>query len=635
MFTSRLTHTSLSPGPHYSAYSLLVLLIACLLPGAFGLVDSSDKAAVAIQGTAAQLPQAAYTAPGASTRNTGETILTGGLRRRIDALRQKWDVPGLTIGLAASPEFAEKRGVAREVGDEWVLETAGFGTADRFGDAVDENTLFAIASNSKLFTVTAVGLLIHNNTKLPNGETLGWSTKIKDILPEWKLMDEYASNQVDLIDLMSMRSGLPRHDGAKGESPPSKIIANMRYLKPSAELRQAWQYNNLHYVTLSHIIPTLTNISFDAYVRANIFEPIGLTSTRLNATAALESGHRSDGFLRVGRNLTACNVEWKAKGEVGKECLGEAGSIGWWTDGDSLFEAGPGGVTTSAKDMAKWVKELLHPQILPADLIAKTTTTITIPSGKPDYPEQGITTYGLGQWAYTYRGYTIHGHTGSVPGQRSIMIRVPDLGFGFMCATNDDDFGSALVAIVANEVLDELLGLEKIDWEGRMMGKEFELPVYPAVPDRPRTIPKGVEGTYQNAGYGGLELVKVKPPGKLATDALLAPIHALTAQTASVPLNLTGPIFVAQINKTFVSHLIFTHFDGPLFNWTAVYVVDKLEGNSTVGSIGKVEQTGTVVVAEHGLGFFGDLWGKGATVEGSHFVETGVAEAAEVWFEGA
>jgi CubicO group peptidase (beta-lactamase class C family) len=65
-------------------------------------------------------------------------------------------------------------------------------------------SLFAIASNSKLFTAISIGLLINNDTKLPNGNTLGWDTKIADILPKdmWKLPDEYASAHVDIVDLM-------------------------------------------------------------------------------------------------------------------------------------------------------------------------------------------------------------------------------------------------------------------------------------------------------------------------------------------------------------------------------------------------------------------------------------------------
>lgn len=63
--------------------------------------------------------------------------------------------------------------------------------------------MFSIASNSKLFTYLAVGMLVENCTQLHNGEVLEWTTKVKDILPEWGLMDTYMSDHVNLIDLLS------------------------------------------------------------------------------------------------------------------------------------------------------------------------------------------------------------------------------------------------------------------------------------------------------------------------------------------------------------------------------------------------------------------------------------------------
>lgn len=47
----------------------------------------------------------------------------------------------------------------------------------------------------------SIGLLIERGTELPNGDKLDWDTKIKDILPEWKLLDDYASDHLDITDL--------------------------------------------------------------------------------------------------------------------------------------------------------------------------------------------------------------------------------------------------------------------------------------------------------------------------------------------------------------------------------------------------------------------------------------------------
>ncbi|WVR08835.1 hypothetical protein IAU60_005893 [Kwoniella sp. DSM 27419] len=133
----------------------------------------------------------------AGAKSPSHALLSPELVDRIEALRLRWDIRGISVALAGSPEFNEGRGLDAS----WITETAGFGIADRKNNRVDDQTLFSIASNSKLFTMLSVGMLVENQTALANGDTLKWTTKIKDLLPEWKLMDEYASDHANLIDL--------------------------------------------------------------------------------------------------------------------------------------------------------------------------------------------------------------------------------------------------------------------------------------------------------------------------------------------------------------------------------------------------------------------------------------------------
>lgn len=63
-------------------------------------------------------------------------------------------------------------------------------------------TLFAMGSNSKLFAAIAIGILIENSTMLDNGKKLEYCTKIKDILPDWQLLDQHISDHVDVLDLL-------------------------------------------------------------------------------------------------------------------------------------------------------------------------------------------------------------------------------------------------------------------------------------------------------------------------------------------------------------------------------------------------------------------------------------------------
>jgi hypothetical protein len=82
-----------------------------------------------------------------------------------------------------------------------------------------------------------VGLLIDRKTTLPNGQLLTWRTRIKDVLPEWKVKDEVTEANADIEDVLgeahyhpigslrsdkaqlielAMRLGIPGNNGAWG-----------------------------------------------------------------------------------------------------------------------------------------------------------------------------------------------------------------------------------------------------------------------------------------------------------------------------------------------------------------------------------------------------------------------------------
>lgn len=75
------------------------------------------------------------------------------------------------------------------------------GQTDTSDTDTDHQTLSSIASVSKHFTTLALGTLIHDGHVLPNGEKLGWNTRVKDVLPGWRLQDPIASDHCTLADL--------------------------------------------------------------------------------------------------------------------------------------------------------------------------------------------------------------------------------------------------------------------------------------------------------------------------------------------------------------------------------------------------------------------------------------------------
>lgn len=114
-----------------------------------------------------------------------------------------WNSSGLAVAVVKKDEST----------GTWTTEFGSYGQAHANGAPVTPDTVFAIASDSKLFLSMGVGLLIKNESLARRrGETLRWDTKIATLLPEWGLMDEEMQNGVTIQDMLSHRTGLPRHD---------------------------------------------------------------------------------------------------------------------------------------------------------------------------------------------------------------------------------------------------------------------------------------------------------------------------------------------------------------------------------------------------------------------------------------
>ena len=117
-------------------------------------------------------------------------------------LLEKWGSSGLSVAVVRKDESAP---------NGWRHEFGPYGIAH----AMTPVSVFAIVSNSKLFLAMSVGLFISNETLAEErGEEIKWSMKIRDLIPEWGLIDEEMDRGVSLQDMLSHRMGMPRHDSS-------------------------------------------------------------------------------------------------------------------------------------------------------------------------------------------------------------------------------------------------------------------------------------------------------------------------------------------------------------------------------------------------------------------------------------
>lgn len=75
---------------------------------------------------------------------------------------------------------------------------------------VTKHTLFFTGSTTKAFVSSAISLLVDDNINFP---AVHWDVPVHTLLPaDFVLNDPWATSQMTIIDILSHRSGIPRHD---------------------------------------------------------------------------------------------------------------------------------------------------------------------------------------------------------------------------------------------------------------------------------------------------------------------------------------------------------------------------------------------------------------------------------------
>src|SRR5687768_3196857 len=185
----------------------------------------------------------------------------------IDAYAQKvqadWNIPGMAIAI---------------VKDDRVIFRKGYGVRElNKPEKVDENTLFAIASNSKAFTTAALAIL------MDEGKIGGWDDKVSKYLPEFQLYNPYVTEDLTIRDLVSHRVGLDTFSGDllwyETTYTDDEILKRLKLLKPTRGFRAGFGYQNLMFIAAGKIIERVSGKTWSQFVTERILQPIGMTRT--------------------------------------------------------------------------------------------------------------------------------------------------------------------------------------------------------------------------------------------------------------------------------------------------------------------------------------------------------------------
>jgi CubicO group peptidase (beta-lactamase class C family) len=337
---------------------------------------------------------------------------------------------------------------------------------------VTPDTLFALGSCSKAFTATAVALLADDGR-------IGLDTPVRTYLPDFTLQDPVATATLTPRDLLTHRTGLARHDLFWYEAPFSRdeLYRRLRFLEPAGPPRARWRYNSLMFVVAARIVEEVSGQTWESFVDARILCPLNMRRTFLSPEAMeADADHASPHALREGRVQRIAMLK-------------ELSAI-----------APAGAVQSSVRELARWLAfhATRSPGLLQEHLWRELhRPQVEMPA--PDQPEVQHPHYGLGWIHESYRGRTLVVHNGAIDGFTAHLGFVPETGQGLIVLVNRERAAAALTAL-AHSAYDRLLGLERLDWAGRL-----EETPEPLQPDRGVTLDfpiAEIAGSYGHPAYG-------------------------------------------------------------------------------------------------------------------------------------
>src|SRR5437870_2521206 len=202
----------------------------------------------------------------------------------ITEAMDEWKVPGLAVAVVQNGEAALVR---------------AYGLRDvEAGLKVTTDTQFLIGSITKSFTSTGLALLMDERR-------IDWKKPVRDYIPEFRLHDAVATDRITVRDLLCHHSGLPRHDWIwlPGDLSPAQMLAAMRYLEPSEDIRSVFQYCNLGYLVASMVAERVSGQSWTEFTRARLTDKLDMSVTfgveDLAAAADSAAPYTMDGDTRL------------------------------------------------------------------------------------------------------------------------------------------------------------------------------------------------------------------------------------------------------------------------------------------------------------------------------------------------
>ena len=402
-----------------------------------------------------------------------------GLDSELEKVLKKLEEPGFSVAI---------------VENDQILYSKGFGYRDYENKIkVDSNTLFAIGSATKSFTSSLLGVLRED-------EKLNFEDSPIDHINELRFYNSQMNDVISIRDMMSHRTGLPRHDASWYFFPTfskDSLVSRVKHHKPFTSVRNQWWYNNFMFMLQGVIAERITNKTWSENIKEMIFDPLGMTRSNTSIAELENSENAAFGYSQDFKKMDY----YKIAG------MGPAGSI-----------------NSSVNEMSKWLitwinkgeykgKKILPPNYTEEAISSQSVVVANLPD--EDNPGLHLTNYGYGWFLSSYKGHYRVEHGGNIDGFSTSAAFYPSDKVGIIVLSNQN--ASNTPSIVRNIISDRMLDVKKTDWLKYHFDKLKEAELIQKELDKnedsdkikgtnPSRSMNEYEGEYTNLGYGTFDI---------------------------------------------------------------------------------------------------------------------------------
>lgn len=406
-----------------------------------------------------------------------------GLDNELDKILETTKAPGFAVAIVDGTRIIYAKGFGYSNIEEKI--------------PVDANTLFAIGSSSKAFTSAILG-------QLRQEDKLSFDDNPRKYVKDLEFFNDKLNDNIIIKDLMSHRTGLPRHDYSWYLFPTDNkdsLMLRIKYQEPFTGLRQQWYYNNFMFLTQGIIAERITGKSWEDNIRERFFKPLGMNRSNVSIDELEKSSNAALGYQLNKKDQIEKMDYYRIAG------MRPAGSI-----------------NSSVNEMSNWLISWINKgkfkgtEILPETYLSEAIGSHMVVSGalpEKEVPDAHITNYGYAWFISSYKGHYRVEHGGNIDGFSANVAFYPSDSIGIVVLANQNV--SAVPGLVRNTIADRMLKVNKTDWNQRYIknrdkAKKEEASVKKDQTSsrvkntRPSHILQEFTGSYLNQGYGDFDI---------------------------------------------------------------------------------------------------------------------------------